>query len=101
MQHLSDNVQKSVGEATLIADEGIKAHRIIKLYDGVVRETKRFFDVTARALHREMKVVVTNTVSTATVQIALGVPIAAVLYFCYTCQVCIYQLVALLLLLLQ
>ena len=81
MQHLSDNVQKSVGEATLIADEGIKAHRIIKLYDGVVRETKRFFDVTARARHREMKVVVTNTVSTATVQIALGVPIAAVLYF--------------------
>ncbi len=81
LRRLSTNVQKSVGEVTHVASESIEAYKVIRLYDGQEYETKKFHLATKANQQRELKVVVTNSIGTALVQLLISVPIAVVLFF--------------------
>jgi subfamily B ATP-binding cassette protein MsbA len=81
LRRLSTNVQKSVGEVTHVASESIEAYKVIRLYGGQEYEDHKFARVTKSNQQRELKVVVTNSVSTSLVQLIIAIPIAVVLFF--------------------
>lgn len=81
LRRLSSSVQKSVGEVTHVASEGIEAYKVIRLYGGQEYEDHKFSRVTRSNAQRELKVVVTNSISTSLVQLLIAIPIAVVLFF--------------------
>jgi ATP-binding cassette, subfamily B, bacterial MsbA len=84
LRRLSANVQHSVGDVTHVADEGIQGYKVIRLYGGQAYERKKFFSVTKRNQQRELKVVITNSIGTAVVQMLIAIPISITLLFATT-----------------
>ena len=81
LRRLSTGVQKSMGEVTHISSEGIEAYKVIRLYGGQKYENEKFYHATKLNQQRELKVVVTNSVSISLVQLLIAVPIAIILFF--------------------
>src|SRR3990167_1345555 len=79
MRRLSTNVQQSVGDVTHVAGEGIDGYRVIRLYGGQQYEDDKFNRATKANLQRELKIVVTNSVGTSSVQLLFAIPIAVTL----------------------
>ena len=79
MRRLSGNVQQSMGDVTHVAGEGINGYRVIRLYGGQKYETDKFDKATKANLQRELKIVVTNSVGTSTIQLLFAIPIAITL----------------------
>lgn len=79
MRRLSGNVQESMGDVTHVAGEGIDGYRVIRLYGGQEYENKKFHAATQSNLQRELKIVVTNSVSTASVQLLFAIPMMVIL----------------------
>jgi ATP-binding cassette, subfamily B, bacterial MsbA len=81
MRRLSTNVQDAVGDVSHIAEEGISAYHVIRVYGGEAYETNKFNAATKTNRQRELKVAVTNSIGTSIVQILVSIPIACVLWF--------------------
>lgn len=81
LHRLSTSVQKSVGEVTHIASELIEAYKIVRLFGGQNYENDKFRRATKVNQQRELKVVVTNSVSTSLVQLLISIAIAVILFF--------------------
>ncbi len=81
MRRLSSNVQQSVGDVTHVASEGIEGYQVVRLYGGQDFENEKFQKATKANLQRELKVVVTNSVGTSTIQLLFAIPIAVTLFF--------------------
>lgn len=81
LRRLSTSVQGSVGEVTHIASETIEAYKVVRLFGGQTYENEKFCRATKVNQQRELKVVVTNSVSTSLVQLLIAIPIAAILFF--------------------
>lgn len=79
MRRLSANVQQSVGDVTHVAGEGIDGYRVVRLYGGQQYEDEKFKDATKANLQRELKIVVTNSVGTSSIQLLFAIPIAITL----------------------
>src|SRR3990167_6410970 len=79
MRRLSGNVQESVGDVTHVAGEGIEGYRVVRLYGGQEYEDDKFNRATKANLQRELKIVVTNSVGTSSVQLLFAIPIAVTL----------------------
>ena len=79
MKRLSMNVQDSITDVTKAADAGLKGNKLIKLSSTYSLEVGRFNDITQKARHRELKIVITNALSTCSVQMLMGLPIAGIL----------------------
>ena len=81
LRRLSTSVQGSVGEVTHIVSEAIEAYKVVRLFGGQTYENEKFCRATKVNQQRELKVVVTNSVSTSLVQLLIAIPIAAILFF--------------------
>ena len=81
LRYLSISVQKSVGEVVHIASEAIEAYKVVRLYGGQKYENEKFRRATKINQQHELKVVVTNSMSTSLVQLLIAVPIAIILFF--------------------
>jgi subfamily B ATP-binding cassette protein MsbA len=79
LRRLSRDVQKTMGDVTHIAEEGIEGYKVVRLYDGIHYEVKKFNNATQLNRHRELKIVVTNSLSTAVAQLLIGIPLALIL----------------------
>lgn len=84
LRRLSTNVQESVAEVTHVANEGIDGYKVVRLYDGQEYENQKFQRVTKSNQQRELKIVVTNSIGTALVQVLIAIPIAVILFFATT-----------------
>lgn len=80
LRSLSTNVQKSVGDITHVAEEGIENYKAVRIFGGEEYEKQKFFAVTDQNRRREMKVVVTNSIGTSLTQIITAVPIALIVF---------------------
>ena len=81
LKKMSSSVQKTMGEVTRVAAEGINAHQVIRLYGGQNYEREKFYAATQANQERELNITITNSLSTAVVQLLLSVMIAVVLVF--------------------
>lgn len=79
LRRLSTGVQFSVGEVSHIAEESIEGYRVIRTFGGEAYETEKFNHATRDNKQREMKVVSTNALGTAAVQIVISFSIAMIL----------------------
>ncbi len=81
LRRLSSSVQQSVGDVTHVADEAIQGYKVVRLYGGQKYEYNKFHALTKSNQQRELKVVITNSVGTALVQLLVAIPIAIALLF--------------------
>lgn len=79
MRRLSANVQQSVGDVTHVASEGIEGYRVIRLFGGQHYENEKFRKATRANLQRELKISITNSLGTSSVQLIFSIPIAITL----------------------
>jgi len=80
LRHLSETVQDSVADVTHVAEEAIEGYRVIRTFGGETYEHNKFTRATKVNRQRELKVVVTNALGTASVQLIISIPIALILY---------------------
>ena len=81
LRRLSISVQRSVGEVAHITSETIEAYKVVRLFGGQTYENKKFYHATKANQQHELKVVVTNSVSTSLMQLLIAIPIAIILFF--------------------
>lgn len=79
IRRLSLNVQKSIAEVSHIAGESIEGYRVIRVFGGEKYEIAKFTQATESNRQREMKIVSTNVLGTAAIQVILSFSIAATL----------------------
>jgi ATP-binding cassette, subfamily B, bacterial MsbA len=80
LRMLSNTVQKSVGNVAHIAEEAIEGYRVVRTFGGENYERDKFNKASRFNRHCEMKVIVTNSISTSIVQIIASLPMALILY---------------------
>ncbi len=80
LRKLSTRVQNAVGRVTHIANEGIEAYKVVRLFGGQGYEAKKFFKAINQNRQQELKVIVTNSIGTSMIQVLISIPIAIVLY---------------------
>jgi ATP-binding cassette, subfamily B, bacterial MsbA len=80
LRHLSSKVQRTVGDVTHIAEEGIHGIKVIRTFGGENYECEKFNKAAEYNRHSEMKVVVTNSLGTSLTQIIASLPIALIIY---------------------
>lgn len=81
LKRISASVQKTMGEVTRVAAEGINAHQVVRLYGGQEYERDKFYRATKANQERELKIAVVNSIGTSVVQLLLSILIAVVLIF--------------------
>ncbi len=80
LQMLSSNVQKAMGQVTHVAEEAIEGYKVIRTFGGEQYERQKFFAATELNQHREMKIIVTDTLGATGVQLLAAIPIACILF---------------------
>ncbi len=80
MRKLSRRLQQSVGDITSAASEAIKGYQIVRIFGGTEFERKRFNDASDRNRRQFMKMVVTQSLNTPTVQFLIAMALAGLLF---------------------
>jgi subfamily B ATP-binding cassette protein MsbA len=80
MRKLSRRLQQSVGDITNAASEAIKGYQIVRIFGGTEFERKRFNDASDHNRRQFMKMVVTQSLNTPTVQFLIALALAGLLY---------------------
>jgi ATP-binding cassette, subfamily B, bacterial MsbA len=80
LQMLGTNVQKAMGEVTHVAEESIEGYKVIRTFGGEEYERKKFVAATELNQHREMKIIVTDTLGASAVQLLAAIPISIILF---------------------
>ncbi|MGB6976392.1 MAG: lipid A export permease/ATP-binding protein MsbA [Gammaproteobacteria bacterium] len=80
MRSLSTRVQQSMAEATHVAEEAIEGYRVIRTHGGEEYERRKFVRATNTNRQRELKIIVTDSLGSSSVQLVASALIAALLY---------------------
>lgn len=81
LRRLNTKVQDTVGDVSSVAHQGLEGFREVRIYGAEAQEQAAFDQAAKQARGKELKVVVTNSLGSAVVQIVIAAPIALVLYF--------------------
>lgn len=77
---INRRIQDSISSVTGIVDEAVNGFREVKVYGGRYYETKRFARINSGIRHLNLKVAVTNALSTSTVQLVAAIALALVIF---------------------
>lgn len=80
MRKLSSNVQHSMGDVTHVAEETLEGYKVVRMFGGQNYEMEKFNQLTLINRSRELKVNVTNTLASASVQLIAGTIVAVTIY---------------------
>jgi len=80
IRRLSLNVQDSIGEISHNAEENIEAYKVVRAFEGQDHEISKFDRAVRINRQREMKVVVTRSISVSLVQFTMAIALALTLY---------------------
>jgi subfamily B ATP-binding cassette protein MsbA len=80
MRTQSSRVQDSMAQVTHVAEESIEGYKVIRTFGGEGYEINKFNHATKLNRQKEMKVVVTDSLSTSTVQLIAAMVIAVTLF---------------------
>ena len=79
MRRLSVGAQQSVGDVTHITGQSVDGYRVVRLHGGEAYENKKFQEATKNNFHRELKIAVTNSISSSATQALFAIPLAIAL----------------------
>lgn len=77
---LSKGIQKSMGDVSHITNEVIGGYQVVKNYGGQPYEQARFEKASSENLKQGMKIVVTNSINTPTVQLLMALAFSIVIW---------------------
>ncbi|MCH9644068.1 MAG: lipid A export permease/ATP-binding protein MsbA [Gammaproteobacteria bacterium] len=80
MRGISRDLQTTIGEITHCAEESIKNYKMIRIYGGQEFEERRITKTLKTSLHRQLKIVITNSLSVGLVPFLVCIPMAGVFY---------------------
>ena len=80
LRRLSHDVQQRLAEVSSIASQGVEGFREVRAYGGQRHMIDQFVTAAHLNKQKELKVVVTNSLTTAFIQVLLALPLAGVLY---------------------
>lgn len=80
LRMLNNRVQRTVGDIAQSAEEAIHGYKVIRIFGGEKHECDKFNNTSKYNLQNELKVVVTNSITTSTIQIIAAIPVALILY---------------------
>jgi len=80
IRQLSSKVQFAMGDVTHVAEESIEGYRVVKAFGGTPYEKSKFNNATETNRRREMKVVLTKSLSISAVQIIGGCVLILTIY---------------------
>lgn len=80
IRRLSLGIQDSVADLNHCAEENIEAYKVVRTFDGAAYETEKFNKATRINRAREMKIVVSRSLSASTVQFISAGALAVTLY---------------------
>ena len=69
-----------MGHVTHVAEEAIEGYKVIRTFGGEKYEQKKFHQATELNQRREMKIIVTDTIGSSTVQLLAAIPISCILF---------------------
>ncbi|MBB71339.1 MAG: lipid A export permease/ATP-binding protein MsbA [Legionellales bacterium] len=78
LKSLNRGVQEGVGDISHVAEEAIEGYRVVRTFGGEDYESKKFNKAILKNLKRELKVVITKSLSSSSVQI-VGVIVLAIM----------------------
>lgn len=81
MRDMSRHLQDSVGEINQVAEEAVRGHREIKVFDGYEQEIARFDSAANNARKFHMKVIRTSAMLVPVIQFIVASGIAAMIVF--------------------
>lgn len=93
LRYLNRYLQDSMGTVTHGAEEAIEGYKVVRMFGGEVFETDRFEQAVKRNLSQELKIIMTKSISTSSVQL-LGVCGLAGMIYLGTTQAMQAQLTA-------
>lgn len=76
MRALSNGIQDSIGDVTHIAEEAIEGYQVVRHFGGKAYEAARFYAAIKSNRDREMKLIVTRTLSASGVQMVAALGLA-------------------------
>lgn len=77
---ISNNIQKTVGTVTHVAEETIEGYKVVRTFGGEQYELSKFESVTEANRQQELKVVVTDSIGSSAIQLLAAIPISIILY---------------------
>ncbi len=83
LRRINRNAQNSVGGITNVAEEVIDGYKVVRTFGGEDYELEKFKRINRKNVFSELKVVVTKTISTSSVQL-IGVSVLAVMVWMAT-----------------
>lgn len=79
MRRLGTSAQEAIADVTHIAGETVDGYRIVRLHGGEAYQNKKFTDAANNNFHRELKITVTNSISSSVSQTLFAIPLAIAL----------------------
>lgn len=76
LRRYSVRSQESMADVTHVTEEAIRSHRLIRMYEGMLREFARFSKHALINRTQEVKVVAANAIASSIVQFAASLPLA-------------------------
>ena len=76
---VSSRIQTAMGSVTTTAEQMINGHKVVVMYEGQKRESKRFSDINNTTRNQNMKLVNAQTVSTSVIQLIASFSLSMVL----------------------
>lgn len=84
---LSSGIQQSMGQVSHITNEVIGGYQVVKNYGGQVLERERFNKASQDSLKQGLKIVITNSINTPTIQLILACAMSGVVWIALRPQV--------------
>lgn len=80
MRHLSHRLQVQMGAVTHVAEETIEGYRVVRIFGGEPYEQDKFYHATRENCRGDIKLVVTNAISSASVQMVAAMAMALIIF---------------------
>lgn len=81
LRRLNRNAQNSMGHVTHSAEEAIEGYKVIRMFGGEAFETARFEKAAGRNMLQELKIIITKSLSTSSIQFFGVCGLAGIIYF--------------------
>lgn len=79
-RRISERIQDSMGDVTHVASEAVQGYREVRTFGGMEYERERFHKVSHNNRRQSMKMVITSSIATPTVQLVVSVALAGLVW---------------------
>ena len=79
-RRISERLQDSMGDVTHVASEAVQGYQVVRIFGGADYERARFTDVSNNNRRQSMKMVITQSIATPTVQLVVSLALAGLVW---------------------